>query len=72
MSRLDSPVVVMNVGGNDPQEEGEGMYEESGEALTIIDHAGEGWIFHILPDDTVFVHIRPQHNVLPCIDSTNG
>lgn len=38
-------------GANDPPEEGEGMYEESGEALTIIDKH-EAWVFHILPDDT--------------------
>lgn len=38
-------------GANEPPEEGDGLYEESGEALTIIDK-NEAWVFHILPDDT--------------------
>jgi dipeptidase len=38
-------------GSNDPPETGAGMYEESGEALTIIDPE-ESWVFHILPDNT--------------------
>ena len=39
-------------GSNDPPEEGQGLFEESGEALTLIDSAGEAWVFHVLPDDT--------------------
>jgi dipeptidase len=39
-------------GSDDPQEEGEGLFEEAGEALTLIDSTGEAWVFHILPDDT--------------------
>ena len=39
-------------GSNDPPEEGQGLFEESGEALTLIDSTGEAWVFHVLPDDT--------------------
>jgi hypothetical protein len=39
-------------GANDPPEQGSGLFEESGEAVTIIDARGEAWVFHILPDDT--------------------
>ncbi|ETV98280.1 hypothetical protein H310_08992 [Aphanomyces invadans] len=31
--------------------EGDGVYVEAGEALTVTD-TKEGWVFHILPDDT--------------------
>jgi dipeptidase len=38
---------------NDPPETtSDGMYEESGEGLTIVDATGDAWVFHILPDDT--------------------
>ena len=39
-------------GSNDPPESGSGLFEESGEAVTLIDADGEAWVFHILPDDT--------------------
>ena len=39
-------------GSDDPPELDEGLFEESGEALTLIDSLGEAWVFHILPDDT--------------------
>ena len=39
-------------GANDPPESGSGLFEESGEAVTLIDADGEAWVFHILPDDT--------------------
>ena len=39
-------------GANDPPESGSGLFEESGEAVTLIDSDGEAWVFHILPDDT--------------------
>ena len=39
-------------GANDPPEsDSAGLYEESGEALTIIDKS-EAWVYHILPDNT--------------------
>ncbi|RLN90012.1 hypothetical protein BBJ28_00006142 [Nothophytophthora sp. Chile5] len=31
--------------------EGDGVYDEAGEALTVTD-TNEAWVFHILPDDT--------------------
>lgn len=39
-------------GANDPPEAGTGLFEESGEAVTLIDADGEAWVFHIVPDDT--------------------
>lgn len=39
-------------GADDPPESGTGLFEEAGEAITIVDAVGEAWVFHILPDDT--------------------
>jgi dipeptidase len=39
-------------GSSDPPEQGSGLFEESGEAVSLIDAEGESWVFHILPDDT--------------------
>ena len=39
-------------GSNDPPESGPGLFEEAGEAVTLVDAQGEAWVFHILPDDT--------------------
>ena len=39
-------------GSSDPPSSGAALFEESGEALTLIDSTGEAWVFHILPDDT--------------------
>ena len=39
-------------GSSDPPEQGSGLYEESGEAVSLIDAEGESWVFHVLPDDS--------------------